>query len=46
MLHVFSKDATLMADGFILFIEQQKTIAINHSIVSSSPSIKIKDMSR
>jgi hypothetical protein len=26
MLHVFSKDATLMADGllFILFIEQQE----------------------
>jgi hypothetical protein len=42
MLHVFSKDATLMADGllFILFIEQQENgvvhTTINHSIVKAS----------
>jgi hypothetical protein len=51
MLHVFSKDATLMADGtsFILFIEQQEKngvvhTTINHSIVKALHNLSIKIM--
>jgi hypothetical protein len=49
MLHVFSKDATLMADGtFILFIEQQENgvvhTTINHSIVKALHNASIKIM--